>query len=125
MKKLPDIIGEAWARRDGPFVLATTSRSGTPNAIYVNSVHVYDDRTIVVADNYFDKTRTNILAGSRGALLFLTKQRLAYQLKGQITYHTSGPVFAAMKQHNRADLPGVAAAALHVEEAYCGAERLT
>lgn len=124
MRKLPEIVRDAWIKRDGPFVFATTSRSGIPNVVYVSSVHIYDEHTIVVADNYFDKTRINILGGSRGALLFLTKQRLSYQLKGRIEYHTSGPVFEAMKLNNRSDLPGIAAAALHVEEAYCGAERL-
>jgi predicted pyridoxine 5'-phosphate oxidase superfamily flavin-nucleotide-binding protein len=124
MPNLPEIIQTAWADRDGPIVLATTDAAGLPNAIYASSVHQYADGVFVVADNYFKKTRANIQAGSPGALLFLTKARKSYQLKGRIEYHTSGPVFDAMKRTNRADLPGVAAAALHVEHAYCGGEQL-
>lgn len=124
MTKIPDIVRTAWTNRDGPIVFATVDRAGVPNAIYASSVQEYAPGVFVVADNYFNKTRANILAGSRGALLFLTKARKSYQLKGRIDYHTSGPVFDAMKRTNRSDLPGIAAAALHVEQVYCGGEQL-
>jgi uncharacterized protein len=124
MTAFPEVVLTAWASRDDPVVLATTDAAGIPNTIYANSVHAYGDDTVVVADNYFHKTRANILAGSRGALLFLTKERKSYQLKGHIEYHTSGPIFDAMKQWNPAKHPGVAAAALRVEHIYCGAEKL-
>lgn len=124
MKVFPEAVQQAWANREGPIVLATVEAGGQPNAIYAGSVREYGDDTLVVADNYFHKTRANILAGSRGALLFLTKERKSYQLKGSFTYHTSGPVFDDMKTWNPAKHPGVAAAALKVEQIYCGAERL-
>lgn len=124
MKEIPEAVRSAWINRDGPIVFATVDRAGVPNAIYASSVQAYDDTTFVIADNYFHKTRANLLAGSRGALLFITKARRSYQLKGRITYHTSGPVFDTMKQFNRSDLPGIAAAALHVEQVFCGAEQL-
>jgi len=124
MKNLPESVRTAWADREGPVVLATVDAAGIPNAIYASSVHEYGDDTVVVADNYFHKTRANILAGSQGALLFITKERKSYQLKGRFEYHTSGPIFAAMKQWNPAKHPGVAAAALKVEQIFCGAERL-
>jgi len=56
--------------------------------------------------------------------LFITKAGKSYQLKGRIEYHTSGPVFDAMKQWNPTQHPGVAAAALKMEQIFCGAERL-
>jgi predicted pyridoxine 5'-phosphate oxidase superfamily flavin-nucleotide-binding protein len=124
MKKLPESVLTAWADRDGPAVFATVDQAGNPNAIYVGSVREHGDDTVVIADNYFHKTRANILAGSRGALLFLTKERKSYQLKGRIEYHTHGPIFTEMKQWNPTKHPGVAAAALRVEEVYSGAERI-
>ena len=124
MKNLPESVRTAWADREGPVVLATVDAAGIPNAIYASSVHEYGDDTVVVADNYFHKTRANILAGSRGALLFITKERKSYQLKGRFEYHTSGPIFDAMKQWNPVKHPGVAAAALKMEHIYCGGEQL-
>ena len=124
MKSFPEVVQTAWANREGPVVLATADAAGIPNAIYANSVQAFGDDTVVVADNYFHKTRANILAGSRGALLFLTKERKSYQLKGRFEYHTSGPIFDAMKRWNPTKHPGVAAAALRVEQIYCGGEQL-
>lgn len=124
MKVFPETVQQAWVNRDGPVVLATTGADGQPNAIYANSVREFGDDILVIADNYFHKTRANILAGSKGALVFLTKERKSYQIKGSFTYHTTGPVFDDMKTWNPAKHPGVAAAALKVEQIYCGAERL-
>ena len=124
MAALGEALREAWADREGPVVLATVGGDGTPNAIYATCVGLFGDERLVVADNYFHKTRRNILAGSRGAVLFITKAGKAYQVKGTLEYHTDGDVFAAMKTWNPARHPGHAAAALLVEEAYSGAEKL-
>ena len=124
MKNLPESVRTAWANREGPIVLATVDAAGIPNAIYASSVREFGDDTVVVADNYFKKTRANILAGSQGALLFITKERKSYQLKGRFEYHTSGPVFDAMKQWNPAKHPGVAATVLKIEHIFCGGEQL-
>ncbi|MFA5258381.1 MAG: pyridoxamine 5'-phosphate oxidase family protein, partial [Opitutales bacterium] len=98
--------------------------AGVPNAIYVTCVREYDGNSIVIADNYFNKTRANIQAGSSGSILFITNAGKSYQLKGRIEYHTSGPVYDAMKTWNSDKHPGVAAAALKVERVYCGGEQL-
>ena len=77
--------------------LATTGPDGTPNVIWVLCMNLTDEAQLVVADNAMDKTRTNIDAGSPGALVFLAQPRRAYQLKGPLSYHADGPVFEAMK----------------------------
>ncbi len=114
----------AWDTHEGPPVLSTVDADGWPNAVYVSGLREWGDDTLVIADNYLDKTRANILAGSKGALVFITPERKSYQIKGSFTYHTSGPVFAFMKSWNPAQHPGHAAAALHVERVYCGGEQL-
>jgi len=124
MSKLPEDVREAWEDRDGPVILATVDKSGLPNIIYATCVAAFSDEHLVVADNYFDKTRKNLLAGSKGAILFMTKSGKAYQVKGSLAYHTEGPVFDDMKTWNPKQHPGNAAAALNVEEVYSGAERL-
>ncbi len=124
MVKIPEVVSQAWGKRSGPVVLTTVNEQGMPNAIYATCVSQYDEGTIVIADNYFDKTRQNILAGSKGSVLFITGEGAAYQLKGTISYHQQGAIYDGMKQWNPSKHPGHAAAALTVEEVYSGAKRL-
>lgn len=124
MAELPESIQQAWEHRSGPAVFTTISEDATPNTIYVTCVALYDAGTVVVADNYFDKTRRNILAGSKGTILFMTDDNKAFQIKGSLTYHTSGPVYDNMRTWNPKKHPGHAAAALSVEEVYSGADKL-
>ena len=124
MASLPEQVAEAWEKREGPIVLTTVDADGKPNSIYASCVSKYDEETLVVADNYFDKTRKNIQQGCLGAILFITSENAAYQVKGPVEYHESGPVFDDMKDWNSDQHPGNAAAALKVQEVYSGAERL-
>lgn len=124
MTNIPDEVLQAWELREGPAVLTTVDADGKPNAIYANSVRIFNGDTIVVADNYFFKTLNNIQAGSQGALLFLAPEKKSFQLKGRIEYHTSGEIYDFMKTWNSPKHPGKAAAALRVEEVYSGANRL-
>jgi predicted pyridoxine 5'-phosphate oxidase superfamily flavin-nucleotide-binding protein len=118
------LVIQAWESRDGPAVLATVDAARTPNAIYVGEIRHLPGEGFVVADNYFHKTRSNIANGTRGSILFLTKERKSFQVKGPLTYHTKGPIFEYMQSWHDPKYPGVAATLLRVEEAYSGAERL-
>lgn len=121
---LPKKVSDAWEKREGPIIFTTVDDDGKPNAIYANSVKKVSEDTIVVVNNYFSKTLQNILAGSKGSILFLTENETAYQIKGRIEYHENGVIYEEMKTWNRVGFPGHGAAALKVEEVYCGAERL-
>jgi predicted pyridoxine 5'-phosphate oxidase superfamily flavin-nucleotide-binding protein len=110
--------------RKGPVILSTVDTNGVPNTIYATCVSKFSEDSIVVADNYFNKTRKNILAGSKGSILFITKDGKAYQIKGSIEYHKEGEVFEDMKRWNPKQHPGHATAVLKVEEVYAGAEKL-
>jgi uncharacterized protein len=124
MAVLLENVSQAWDDREGPIILSTVDESGKPNAIYATCVSKFDEETLVVADNYFSKTQENIHAGSKGSILFITKDKKAYQIKGRIEYHTEGTIFEDMKTWNPQEHPGRAAAALTVEEVYSGAEKL-
>lgn len=126
MNKLPEQIRKAWDEREGPIVLTTVSQDGIPNAIYASCVTLYAGKHLVVADNYFDKTRRNILSSGNdnGSILFMDQAGKAYQAKGKLEYHREGPIFDDMKTWNSKKHPGVAALALVVEEVYSGAERI-
>ena len=121
---LPQIVNEAWENREGPIVFTTVDPEGIPNAIYATCVQKFGPSMLVVADNFFNKTQANILSGSKGSLLFITKEGKSYQVKGHIEYHTEGELFDDMKQWNPDKLPGHAAAALQVEQVFSGGEQL-
>ncbi len=118
------LVAQAWENREGPAVLATVDAAKAPNEIYVNEIRYLPGEGFVVADNYFHKTRANIISGTKGAILFLTKERKSFQVKGPLTYHTKGPIFENMQSWHDPKYPGVAATLLRVEEAYNGAEKL-
>ena len=124
MTTLPEKASKAWEDREGPIIFSTVDGDGNPNAIYATCVSKFSEEIIVVANNYFSKTLKNILEGSKGSILFITKEGESYQIKGSIEYHKEGVIFDDMKKWNPKKLPGHAAAALKVEEVYKGAEKL-
>ena len=124
MAKLPKIIDEAWINREERTIFTTVDKDGIPNSVYITCTARYGKDLIVIADNYFDKTRKNIFSGSKGSILFITKDGKAYQAKGTIEYHREGEIFDDMKTWNPEKHPGHAAAALKVEEVYSGAEKV-
>jgi uncharacterized protein len=79
---LPEKVSIEWENREGPIVFTTADKNGNPNAIYATCVSKFSEDIIVVANNYFSKTLNNILEGSKGSLLFITKEGTSYQIKG-------------------------------------------
>jgi predicted pyridoxine 5'-phosphate oxidase superfamily flavin-nucleotide-binding protein len=124
MNDTKKILKDAWDRHEGPIVLSTADKQGVPNSIYATFARLLDDGGIVVADNYFNKTRTNIKNGSKAAILFITKEKKSYQAKGLIEYITDGPIYEDMRLWVDQKHPRVAAAVLRVEELYSGAKKL-
>lgn len=124
MDLLPEEIRNTWNERDGAVVLTTVGKDGKANSIYVTCVGLYRNKWIVIADNYFDKTRKNILDGSKGVVLFITRDKKAYQLKGSLEYHESGELFDFMKSWNPERHPGHAAAVLIPGNAYSGTKKI-
>jgi predicted pyridoxine 5'-phosphate oxidase superfamily flavin-nucleotide-binding protein len=124
MAVLPKEVSSAWDKKEGPIIFSTVNVEGLPNSIYATCVSKFDDETLVVANNYFSKTMENIVAGSKGSILFITPEGKAYQVKGSIVYFTEGEIYADMKKWNPEKHPGHGAAALKVEEIYSGGEKL-
>jgi uncharacterized protein len=124
MANLPGKVREAWKDREEAIVFATVSPKGVPNAIYATCVSMHGENKIVIADNYLGKTKQNIQSGSPGAVLFFTRGKKSYQIKGRIEYHATGEIFEEMKRWNPTKHPGHAAVVVNVEEVYSGSERL-
>ncbi|MDD5204901.1 MAG: hypothetical protein PHS17_05745 [Desulfobacterales bacterium] len=67
----------------------------------------------------------NILAGCSASLLYITREKKAFQLKGSLRYETSGKIFDAMKNGwLDKKYPGHAAVVFRIEEVYSGSEKL-
>ena len=80
MAILPIEVSQAWENRERQIVLSTVDTEGNPNAIFATCVSKYSDDMLVIADNYFNKTRSNIMAGSQATLLFITNNGKSYQI---------------------------------------------
>lgn len=117
-------INHNLGKKEGPIVFTTVVEQGAPNSIYANCVSRYDEETLVVANNFFDKSRKNILSGSKGLLLFIIKGCRSYQIKGEVEYHTEGEIFDDMKRWNPPHRPGHGAAAIKVKAVFSGSKQL-
>jgi uncharacterized protein len=122
--KLPDEVMHAWSNREGPLVLTTVDKNGFPNAIYASAVNLTSDGRIAVVDNYFTKTKSNIDYSCKVAVLFISKERKAYQLKGRIDYFDSGLIFNEMLSWADSKHPRKGVVVLNAEEIFKGKEKL-
>ena len=121
---IPEMIQQAWNKREGAVVLTTVDELGIPNSIYATCVGLSEDKRIVIADNYFFKTKQNIEKNNKITVLFITKEGKSYQVKGEAEYHTSGELYDFMKSWNPSKHPGHGALVVNASEVYSGKERL-
>lgn len=73
-------------------VLSTVSEDGTPNAVPVGAKKMVDNETILISDQFFNKTLANMKANPQVAVTFW-EGREGYQLKGFVTIETTGQRF--------------------------------
>lgn len=123
-EKIFNNLRKEWENRIPAVVFTTVSDNGIPNSIYATCVSQYANDVFLVANNFFDKTLKNIRSGSKGAILFMTNEDKAFQMKGTVKHFTSGEEFDNMKSWNPERLPGHGVAVLKVEEVFSGAEKL-
>jgi hypothetical protein len=70
-------------------ILATATSDGVPNAVPVGAKKIIDDETILISDQFFNKTLANLKSNPKVAVSFW-EGREGYQLKGSVTIETSG-----------------------------------
>jgi len=73
-------------------VLTTATLDGTPNAVPVGAKKMIDDETILISDQFLNKTLANMKSNPKVAVTFWEGHE-GYQLKGSITIETSGARF--------------------------------
>ncbi len=75
-----------------PVALATSTLDGTPNVVPVGAKKIIDDETILISDQFLNKTLANMKANPKVSVTFWEDHE-GYQLKGTVTIETSGPRF--------------------------------
>jgi predicted pyridoxine 5'-phosphate oxidase superfamily flavin-nucleotide-binding protein len=70
-------------------ILATATPDGNPNAVPIGAKKILDNETILLSDQFFNKTLANMKANPRVSLTFW-KDHGGYQIKGAATIETKG-----------------------------------
>lgn len=91
MAKMTDRMREMFEKQK-TVVLATASPDGTPNAVPVGAKQVIDEETILISDQFFNKTLQNLKANPQAAIS-MWEGHEGYQFKGRITIETEGERF--------------------------------
>ncbi|MBT8489585.1 MAG: pyridoxamine 5'-phosphate oxidase family protein [Deltaproteobacteria bacterium] len=91
MAKMNERVKEIFQKQQN-VVLATASKEGIPNVVVLGAKKIIDDETILISDQYFDKTLANMKENPRAAVTVWEKTE-GYQIKGTVTVETSGPRF--------------------------------
>jgi len=123
MAQLPDAVKKAITKQD-IFPVATSNQDCIPNVVYIKYLKLVDDDTILIADNYLNKTRDNILKNGKIAFTMCDEEKGSYQIKGTAERLTKGAMFDEVQKWVPDKLPRVAAVIMHIEEIYNGAEQI-
>ena len=101
--------------------LATSSKEGIPNVVPIGFARPIDDETILIADNYMNKTRKNLEENPNISLVTKDATKCPFQFKGKIEIFESGKYFDIVTewgQNAMTKLTPKAAILMKVEEIY-------
>ena len=124
MAQLPDAVKKAISKQEISPV-ATSNQNQIPNVVYIAYLKVIDDQTVLIADNYLNKTRDNILSNGKITFAVRDEGKGSFQIKGTAERLTEGDMFDEVQKWVPDKLPRVAAVIMHIEEIYNGAERIS
>ncbi|AEH61387.1 pyridoxamine 5'-phosphate oxidase-related FMN-binding protein [Methanosalsum zhilinae DSM 4017] len=121
MVKMPDEVIQT-LKKQNPVPVATASQNGIPNVALVGFLKVMNEETIMIADNFFNKTETNLKENPEIAIVaYDGYTKKSYQIKGHTEIKTSGPEYTAMVEWVNSvmpDMPKKAAVIVHVDGVY-------
>ncbi|OFV67912.1 pyridoxamine 5'-phosphate oxidase family protein [Methanosarcinales archaeon] len=114
MVKMPKEVVDLFNDPEASKVIATVAEDGEINVAAKGTISAVDDETVAYADIFSGKTRANLEATKKAALLaFKNPPPAGYQVKGTFAgFETSGPVYdkfaALVKDLLNLDINGVA-----------------
>lgn len=123
-KHIQDVINN-----QGVHTLATSTKAGLPNIIYLTFLKVYNDNQILIANNKFFKTEKNIIENPRISFVVLDKEnKRAYQIKGTVEIHKDDKIYEDAVEWVKIKRPDMnspkSGIIINVEEIYSGAEKV-
>ena len=94
MEEWKGVQGKTLEDSEPYFIGQAKAADGSPNVVPIGAKKVLDDETILISDQYFNKTLANLKNNPLVALTFWDAQTAeSYQIKGTITIETSGEIF--------------------------------
>ncbi|MBN2402823.1 MAG: pyridoxamine 5'-phosphate oxidase family protein [Spirochaetes bacterium] len=100
--------------------LSTASKNGTPNVVPIGAFRFLDDETLLISDQFFNKTLKNLKENPKIALAWWGGKG-GFQIKADITIHTGDEIFrqdVEWVQSIRKDLNPKSAVVCRVTEVY-------
>jgi hypothetical protein len=91
MVKLTDEIKESLAATKLAF-FATSAKDHTPNVVPVAAFKVLDDTSLIISDQFFNKTLANMKENKKAAISWWG-EKAGFQIKGEVTIHTDGEIW--------------------------------
>jgi predicted pyridoxine 5'-phosphate oxidase superfamily flavin-nucleotide-binding protein len=111
--KIPKSIQKIF-KEDNAVAFGTATLDGNPNINMIGIKKIQDDETVILADNYFNKTLANVQKNNKGTILTKrAEDKLWYQLKGTYESAKGMVIFKVEKIYN--SIPGTNAGNL-IEE---------
>jgi len=71
---------------------ATAAKDRTPNVVPIGAFKVLDDGTLLISDQFFNKTLANMKENKKAALTWWG-EKAGFQIKGTVTIHTDGEIW--------------------------------
>ena len=91
MTKMNEQVKELLTKQQ-TIVLATATANGIPNVVPIHSKHIIDDETIMITDQFMNKTLKNMRQNPQVAITFW-KGIKGYQIKGNCVIENSGELY--------------------------------
>ncbi len=121
MVKMPAEVRETLEKQK-PVPIATASKDGTPNVVFVGLLKILDDENLMLVDNFFKKTAQNLADNPRISILcYNGETKKSFQIKGSTTMCREGENYDQMKkwvQGVNPKLPAKGCVMVKIDEIY-------
>jgi predicted pyridoxine 5'-phosphate oxidase superfamily flavin-nucleotide-binding protein len=121
MVNMPKDVRETLEKQK-PIPIATANKAGVPNVVFVGLVRILDDETLMIVDNFFNKTAANLAENPKVSILcYNPETSKSFQIKGSAKIHKEGQIYEDMRNfvHSINDkLPVKAAVVVKIEEIF-------
>ena len=95
--KMPTQVKET-LQKQKPIPIATASKDGTPNVVFIGSLKIVDDETLLITDNFFYKTAKNLEENPKiSVLCYDSETKRSFQIKGSVKVHKGDKVHEELR----------------------------